>query len=65
MQFFFASANAEIVAARGDRRYQAQVIRAMQQTLRQELLPLLTQCADGVNAARAVVRGANVWISRK
>ncbi len=65
MQFFFARANAEIAAAGADRRYLAQVIRAMQQTLRQELLPLLTQCAESMNAAREKIRGTNVWIFRK
>ena len=51
MQVFLASANQEIVAARANERYLAYVIREMQQTLRQELLPLLTHCSETANAA--------------
>ena len=68
MQVFLAGANAEIAAACDGNPavgYLAHVIRVMQQMLRQELLPLLDQCAGTVNAVREEVRGENVWIFRK
>ena len=46
------------IVKRVEKRYLAYLIRAMQQTLHQELLPLLKNCTDTVNAIREVVASA-------
>ncbi len=53
------------IVKRVEKRYLAHVIRAMQQTLHQELLPLLNNCADTVNAVREVVAPAQAFEEKK
>lgn len=43
------------IVKRVEKRYLEHIIRAMHQTLHQELLPLLNNCAETVNAVREVV----------
>ena len=53
------------IVKRVEKRYLAYVIRAMQQTLHKELLPLLKNCTDTANAVREVVAPAQPLEEKK
>lgn len=57
--------NKREIVKRVEKRYLAHVIWAMRQTLHQELLPLLENCADTVNAVREVVAPGQAFQNRK